>query len=79
MPRWGPRDLQAGHGSRDQPGSGGHTKHRDKKDFSHLSVGCLSLLGLPFILNSAFSPCVLLNHFKYWSSCKWLQATQLLL
>lgn len=28
MLRWGPGDLQAVPGSRDQPGSGGHTKHQ---------------------------------------------------
>lgn len=54
MPHWGPWALQAGQGSRGQPGSGEHTKHQ--KDFPASMWAASPLLGLPFILNSLFSP-----------------------
>lgn len=53
----------------------------DQKDIpiSVQAASPLLGLGLPWTLNSAFSPGALLNHFKYWSSCEWPQANQLLL
>ena len=51
MPLWGPRDLQAGQGSRGQPESGEHAKHQ--KDFPCLRVSCLSSSG--FVLYFEFS------------------------
>ena len=52
MPRWGPRDLQAGQGSRGQPGSGEHAKHQ--KDFPRLHVGCLSSSGFALYFEFCF-------------------------